>query len=98
MVKLFHREIQKTLGLWIRKVVDNGKQSLMGHPGRSLEDHSSESHESPAQWISKESNDSNWARDHSCDILAKIMESGFILRTCLSNILISLVEEVSRPY
>lgn len=36
------------------------------------------------------------ARVHSCDILAKNMAIWFYPRTCLSNVLISLLEEVSR--
>lgn len=57
----------------------------MGHLSRSLEDRGSESYvqcEGLAQRVSEANNLSNWARDHSCGILAKTA-TAFVLRICL---------------
>lgn len=53
--------------------IENYKQSLTGHPSRSLEDgtESNMDLEDPAQGVLEEKNISNGAREHTCDILAK---------------------------
>lgn len=95
--------MQKTLGIWTRKMVEGCKQSLMDHP--RLEDITAErnaSCEGPAPEILEESNISNWLSDHSCHILAKNIAyfcpwtKNFPEAKLKSNGLIPLVEEVSK--
>ena len=59
----------------------------MGHFNRSMEDSSAESsvhYEGQAQEMSKEDKTSNWARDHSYDILAKNVAPFYL---CTKNLL-----------
>lgn len=66
----------KTLRLWTRKEVECCKQSLVGHPSKSLEDSSVESnvdYRGLTQYVSEGNSINNWATDLSRDSLAKNM-------------------------
>lgn len=66
--------LKKCGGLWTITVVEEYKQSLQGHAGRSLKDRSVKSsadYRSLAQGLSESNDISNWVRGHSCHISAK---------------------------
>lgn len=54
------------------------KWDFIGHPSISMEDSiaiNNAEHECPAQEILEKNNIGHWARDHSCDTLAKTVAS-----------------------
>lgn len=84
--------MQKSLGLWTKKVGESYKQNLTGHRVRIIEDHSAESTvETPAEEVSEGSDISSWVRDGSCDILAENMWLAFLFVFCFFFIIFCFV-------
>lgn len=75
-----------TLGLWIKKIVESFKLSLMGHTSRSREYGGAESnvdYHCLVQEVSEEKS-IKWPRDHSCDTWQNMcLLSALVPRDCL---------------